>query len=513
MPFPTLGTLYAQALERNPGAVAIVEGELEVTYRDLARRVGLMLALFEARGYGPGHRLGLAIHMGVDFLTCCLAAHIGGYAWADLPPAMPLEILGHRVKSGDIETVIVQPHAFGGKAEAVCASFGADVLTTTPLAGYEDLSSLLAGLQPSPIRVGPAGEFAVIGYTGGSTGLPKAHGFTGEACGALAMTVIASVPFPAKPVTVVYRTGHHVMQLGLSQTLMRGGKVVTIPDYDLPTMSAQGRKHGANVLFLATRTIYTLADQPDVDWMPGQIQLIFHGGEPISPARLRNAIESFGQVFVACYGSTETGGASVLLLPEDHDPNRSDRMLSAGRTAVGVELEIHGPDGRPVPTEEVGEVAIRSPAQMSCYLGQSAKTAETMRNGWVYTGDVARMDDEGYVYVVERTAFAFESGGKTVYPRIIDAHISEHPAVSIAVTVGIADKALVNRTCVAVTLREGAQLQEKELAAFLALRADAPELHHLVILDKIPQIPANLKVDRPKVLELVLAAISASVDT
>ncbi|MFA7602802.1 MAG: AMP-binding protein [Novosphingobium sp.] len=500
---PTLAAHFAQALTRNRDHVAIIDGDAKVTYRALAERVGKLIALFEARGYGPGHRLGVAVPMSLDYLATFMASQIAGLAFAEMPPAMPDETLLHRIASGSLDSVVVDPRAFGARARGFIEAIPVECLVTAAFEGCEAIDGLLDQLEPAPIRCKPAGEFAILSFTGGSTGLPKPQGFTGESAAALATMIMASVPFPLRPVAVVYRTGYQVMQLGLIQTLMRGGTLVTLGNFDLPEISRLGRLHRCNVLFMATRMIYTLADQQDVDWIRGQVQLIFHGGEPITPARLRSAIERFGSIFVASYGSTETGGGSAFLLPDDHDVDRPELLISSGRALPGVEIEIRDEHNRPMPAGEVGEIAVRSPGQMACYIGLPDKTAETVRDGWICTGDVGRIEENGYLYVADRTAFALESNGVKVFPRLVDAQLSEHPAVSIAVTVGIEDSVATNLICAAVTLRPGMQARPKDLQAFLAERPDAIKVDHVLIFDSFPLMAANLKINRPQLVEMV----------
>jgi len=494
----TLGRLFAQALERNHDTVAVFDGAESYSYGALAERVGKLLTLFTEQGYAPGHRIGLAMPMSFDFLSWYIATQIGGLAYCDLPPAMPVEALALRTEVGELRTVVIDPGAFGAKLEPLLAAIDAQVITLSPHGDFPILSGLLADCPPQDVRCREPGTYSTIAFTGGSTGLPKLEGFSGEAGAALALTLMATAPFPAAPVTIAYRTAGAVMQLGVNQTLIRGGKIITLPDFDLNAISEAARTHRANNFFLATRTIATLADQPDVDWMRGQIEMVIHGGEPIAPTQIRKAIERLGPIFVGSYGTNETGGTAALLLPNDHDLDRPEILVSAGRALPGVEIEIRDEAGAVQSPGEIGEIAIRSCGQMECYIGQPEKTAATIRDGWIHTGDLGRMDAAGYLTIVDRTAFAVKSEGKVVYPRLIDAHFSEHPAVSAAVTVPIEDKLSSHRICVAVTLRSGMDATEEELARFVAARPDAPTVHHVMIFDRLPQMAANLKIDRAK---------------
>jgi acyl-CoA synthetase (AMP-forming)/AMP-acid ligase II len=203
---------------------------------------------------------------------------------------------------------------------------------------------------------------------------------------------------------------------------------------------------------------------------------------------------------VQSYGCSEAT-STVILSPEDH--KRPERVASLGKALFGVEVEIRDPQGAAVADGDYGEITIRSPARMLGYMGDPAKTAEVMTDGWVRTGDVGRMDKEGYIYLLDRLAFAFEARGRAIYPRAIDLLLGDHPAVQAVATVGIPDPDVSHRICAGVVPRAGHSVSEDELRSHARAGDPRLEIDDIVFMEDLPKNPSNLKVDRQMLKKLM----------
>lgn len=501
---PTLAGLYAQCLRHNPDNIAVIEGEREYDYRELADHVGRLLAYFDDLGIRPGHRLGVCAPMSFDFLALYVACHVGGITISDLPPALPDQLLIHRAESAKLDTLVLDPASFDADRTAgLRSALPAAFLATTAAHGLPGIREGAAALAPTSVVARPAPDFAAINYSGGTTGRPKAEGISAAASAALPMMLMASVAYPERPVSIAYRTSAPVLGCNVAPTLLRGGTVVTLPDFDLAAIIDLTVRHRANLMFIATRALYELAEHADADKLRGIMELVFHGGDHLVPARIIQLRQQFGPIFAQCYGCSETGQAAMLA-PEDHDPERPDVLQSVGKAMIGVEFSIRGQDGSSLPPGEVGEIAIRSPAAMTEYLGLPEKTAETIRDGWVHTGDAGWMDADGYLRIVDRISNSFLSGGKRVYPAQVDALACEHPAISGAVTVGMPGVGDEAEPVIAVVLKAGGTASASELEAFVLSRGLAAEVR---ILTEFPLLPAQLKVDRLRLKEMLQESV------
>jgi long-chain acyl-CoA synthetase len=170
------------------------------------------------------------------------------------------------------------------------------------------------------------------------------------------------------------------------------------------------------------------------------------------------------------YGQSEWGPDITLMLKSDHvDLVKADgysRLASAGRPVQGAEVEIRGPDERPVAAGELGEICVRSPYIMKGYWAKEEATREALKGGFLHTGDVGFMDADGYVYVVDRKKDMIISGGENIYPREIEEVLYRHPAVKDATVIGVPDEKWVEAVKALVVLRDGATATEAELIDF-----------------------------------------------
>jgi fatty-acyl-CoA synthase len=218
----------------------------------------------------------------------------------------------------------------------------------------------------------------------------------------------------------------------------------------------------------------------------------------MSAARLGSVTKAFGQVFVGAYGQTETLTAAFLH-PSDHDPARPELLSAAGRPLTGARVEVRG-DAGPVPPGQIGEIAICSPGCMVGYLGMADETSAALQDGWVSTGDVGYLDEHGYVHVLDRAKFAFQSGAHTVYPNVVEQTLTRHPDVIRAAVVGIPDARMGHRICVAVVTRPASNVRPDDLVALLT-EAGSPAAHDIRMVDALP-MTAAYKVDRDRVRAL-----------
>jgi acyl-CoA synthetase (AMP-forming)/AMP-acid ligase II len=217
------------------------------------------------------------------------------------------------------------------------------------------------------------------------------------------------------------------------------------------------------------------------------LRSIYYGASPIAEATLRQSLDAFGCDFVQSYGMTESAQALTFLSPEDHRRARDSEpalLLSAGRPALGTELRIG----------ELGEILARGPQLMSSYWERPEATAETLRDGWLHTGDAGRIDERGYLFVEDRIKDLIVSGGENVYPRIVEDALHDHPAVAEAAVIGVPDERWGEAVKAVVVL--GAECTQDELIAFCRERLGGFERPRSV--DFVAELPrtATGKVQR-----------------
>jgi acyl-CoA synthetase (AMP-forming)/AMP-acid ligase II len=218
-----------------------------------------------------------------------------------------------------------------------------------------------------------------------------------------------------------------------------GATVVMLPAFTPEACLELLAREKATTTVLVPTMIRMVVESPAMDnFDSSALRLMIYGGESIESSLLTTAMDRLGCGFSQQYGMTETG-AQTTLRPADHDPANLEALSSAGTDAVSFEVRIVDDDDRQVPDGEVGEIVCRGPAVMSGYWNREEATAETLRNGWMHTGDVGYKDGRGFLHIVDRRNDLIVSGGENIYPREVEQQLLEHPDVADATVLGLPD--------------------------------------------------------------------------
>jgi acyl-CoA synthetase (AMP-forming)/AMP-acid ligase II len=222
------------------------------------------------------------------------------------------------------------------------------------------------------------------------------------------------------------------------------------------------------------------------------LRLIYYGASPIAEVTLRRAIATFRCGFVQSYGMTEAVQSLTFLTPADHEralAGNPGLLLSAGRAAADTEIRIVDADDAPVPDGGIGEVVARGPQLMRGYWNLPEATAQTLRGGWLHTGDAGVLDSQGYLCIQDRVKDMIVSGGENIYPREVEEILSKHPAVLEVAVIGVPDQRWGETVKAVVALREGSGATAEQLIAFCRLRIGGFKLPRSV--DFVPALPRN----------------------
>jgi fatty-acyl-CoA synthase len=187
------------------------------------------------------------------------------------------------------------------------------------------------------------------------------------------------------------------------------------------------------------------------------METIFYGASPMSPAKLAEAIEHWGPIFFQFFGQTEAPMVITHLKRGEHDLAKPERLASCGRPVPWLHVALLDADNVPVGPGESGEICVRGPLVMIGYHDRPDETAEALSGEWLHTGDVGRYDDEGYLYIVDRTKDMVITGGFNVFPREVEDVISTHAAVSMAMVIGVPDAKWGEAVKAVVVLKPGVE--------------------------------------------------------
>jgi len=244
---------------------------------------------------------------------------------------------------------------------------------------------------------------------------------------------------------------------------MVGGTHVIVPMFEPKAVLTAIETHKVTNALLVPTMIQMLVDHPDTPHHDlTSVRAILYGASPITESLLERAMKTFPQAdFVQAYGMTELAPVATLLTGDDHRTGL--RLRSAGRAAAHAEVRIVDADDNEVPRGTVGEVTVRGGHVMRGYWNKQAETDEALRGGWMHTGDGAYMDDDGYIFIVDRIKDMIISGGENVYSAEVENAVAQHPAVAACAVIGVPDDEWGERVHAVVVLKPGARTTAEEL--------------------------------------------------
>ena len=220
------------------------------------------------------------------------------------------------------------------------------------------------------------------------------------------------------------------------------------------------------------------------------VKYVMYGAAPIPLDLLREAVQTIPDAgFLRCYGMTETTGTIAMLTPEDHSLEGNQRMESAGKVVPEAELKIVGEDGEELPRGEVGELICKSPLNMEGYWNLPEATSSSPIDGWTNTGDAAYMDEDGYVFIQDRSKDMINSGGENVYPAQVESAIYGYPAVAEVAVVSVPDDTWGEAVKACVVPKPGSMVDPADIIAFTRERLAGFKVPKTV--DVIEVMPSN----------------------
>ena len=469
---PTVGGTVLAALRRHPDRVAFSWDGGQLTYAGTLELIGRYQAALSGLGLRRGQTVALLGGNRAEMWCAGAASTALGLAATWLHPmgSLPDQLFQFQ-DSGAVALIVDEVNfaARGGDLAAACAELsgsGALVLSAGPSEFAPDLLALTERHGAArAVDLAQPTDIVNIGYTGGTTGKPKGVVRTHTANIAVTQTILAGFDLPSVPRLLAVAPISHVAGSKVLPTLLRGGTIHLVTGFSAEKTLAAIERERLNYTILVPAMIYALLDSPALERTDlSSLALILYGASPISPSRLGEGLARLGPVFSQMFGQTECYPVS-LLRTSDHDLARPELLSSCGFPLPGVAVSIRDDDGREVAPGEPGELCVRSAGAMNRYWQRDELTAETVVDGWLRTGDVARADERGYLYIVDRKRDMIITGGFNVYPREVEDALTSHEAVSAAAVYGVADARWGESVSATVVLRPGARVDAAELTA------------------------------------------------
>ncbi len=460
-----LPDILRAAVQHYGARVAIRDAEGDLTWSALADRVARTATCLADVGLKPGGRFAV-----ISLNTFRAGALFWAGYWMGSQPVpinwrlAPREI-AHILKDAGCHLVIVDPEFAGLLADECLAPWRGGALIHAPpgteagLPNLEDGLVTARGLAP---HEGCEDDDAILLYTGGTTGRAKGVRLThrnvianGQQNGFALGIRFDDVWLHAAPMF------HSADLLATPCTLMGGGHVY-LPQFSPAALldCLQERRPSATVL--PPTMLRMVMDAPDFEGYDiSSLRLLYYGSSPMAASWISEAMERFpGVEIFQGYGLTETTPILTVLDHQTHlraiEEGETHLLGSAGKPVAQVWLRIVDADGEDVPAGEAGEVLARGPNVMKGYLNQPEETARVLVDGWLHTGDIGRMDEEGYLYLLDRTKDMIVSGGENIYSTEVEAVLYRHPGVGEAAVIGVPDAKMGESLLAVIVAKPGA---------------------------------------------------------
>ncbi|PWW24089.1 acyl-CoA synthetase (AMP-forming)/AMP-acid ligase II [Geodermatophilus normandii] len=472
---------------------ALVAGDRRITYTEFDRRTDQLARSLRDLGVRQGDRVaGLLLNSPAFLETMFATAKLGAVFVPMNLRLAPPEVSYLLADSG--ADVFVWSAPLAPVARAALTGEGIRVrhrvvVGGEPQDGETDFEALLSAGEPRALGTDVAGsDLSCLMYTSGTTGRPKGAMLTHDNHLWNVVNVLSfGRGLRESDVTVTVAPMFHIGGLGVHTLplLYLGGTNVVLPSFDPAQTLAAMAEARATVQFLVPAMWAALTAVPDFDRHDlSALELAVTGGAPC-PLPVIEFFQGKGLPFQEGFGMTETAPA-VSILDADHVKEKAG---SIGRALMHVEARIVDDDDRDVATDVVGELVVRGPNVFAGYWGLPEATAEAFRNGWFHTGDLGRMDAEGFVTLVDRKKDMIISGGENVYPIEVEQVLYRHPAVREVAVVGVPDPRWGETPVAVVALADGAQPDADGLLGYARER-----LAHFKCpsrVEFVPELPRN----------------------
>lgn len=505
------GANIAWAAKRYGPREAVVDGERRLSFFDVYERSKRVANALIGSGLEPDERVAKLMLNRSEIIEINFGVAMAGGASLNLHGRNVLKEHVHMLNDSESALLILDEHhkeyAEGIKEE--CPHLRAIIAVGWKGAGvirYEDWLQNSSSREPGVV-LGPDSLFH-LHYTSGTTGAPKAVVNTHRTHIAWLAKFFRNLNYRLNALDSMLHAGPmtHASFNFIETTFLRGARNVIMPAFEPELFLDIAAKERTTTTYLVSTMVQRLIESKMLESADlSNLHTITYGAAPISEENLRHAIDQVGPIFRQTYGLTEARQPIAILDSWDHvldgTSEERKRLASCGRVAAGVELELLDDDDRPVANGEMGEICVRGDYAMASYWKNPEATAETMRNGWVHTGDLAIADEEGYLYIVDRKKEMIITGGFNVYPSEVERALCRHPAVLEALVIGVPDARWGEAVKAMVVLRPGETPEPSDIIDFTQQEiAGFKKPKHIEFLSEIPK-SAQGKVLRREIRE------------
>jgi len=496
-----LGTLFTKSARTYPERAAIVYGDNSLTYREANERINRVANAFRSLGINKGQNVAILLHNCPEFLEVLFACFKAGIG------TVPINF---RLHPKECRYII-------DHSEAVAVVLGDDFKDSiyTLKSGMPNVRHYISINQPSKgvlyyedfIKKHSTnfldvetdrGDLAWLFYTSGTTGQPKGAMLTHHVLMSMTMNFFADmIPLSSNDVILHAAPLSHGSGLYSIPNVAKGAAnaILGSKTFDPKEVFETIERRRVTNIFMAPTMIKRLVTSTEIDkYDLSSLRCIHYGGAPIYVEDLKAAVKRLGQIFVQLFGQAESPMTISYLPKEEHilegTPDQMERLKSAGIPRTDVEVKIVDENDKDLPPGVMGEIVVRGEVVMKGYWKNPHATKDTLRGGWLHTGDLGMMDEKGYIFILDRAKDMIISGGENIYSREIEDVILRHPAVHEVAVIGIPDENWGEAVKALIVVKPGQEITEEEIINFCKQNISSYKKPKSVdFIDEIPKNP------------------------
>ena len=471
-----IGEMLRMTAVRLPEKTALIMDDDSITYGELNRRVNRLAHGFMDIGVKHSDRVAVLTHNSIEYYEIYLALCKIGAIMVPFNHLLKEKELVRDFNYISPKILVTQADFAPMMRKVVPQVPGIEkvvCLGRAESADYLDYDALMEGKSEEEpgVKVDERDIMSIF-LTSGTTGKPKGAMRTHRHNYLNALSASVEMSLEEEDKVLLLFPFYHVTFEDRFCHIMRGNTIVLNHEgsFRAPEVLDLLSKHKITICQFVPTMINTMLQEPDIeDYDLSSMRLILYAAAPMPVELLKKALTRFKCGFMQFYGQTETGPMTTVLRPSDHrpdDPSRLERLASCGRPALIFEARLVDHDEKEVPVGEVGELTVRSEAATVGYWNLPGATDQLWAGGWLHTGDYARRDADGFIYIVDRKNDMIISGGKNIYPREVEEVLYGHNAVLEATVIGVPDPHWGESVMAVVVTKPGMSLTSDELIAF-----------------------------------------------
>lgn len=462
---PIMADLLIEGLNRYDSEPCLYLGDSVKSYKQVREMTSQLIQALQSKGIQKGDRVAVVSGNRPEVLANIAAMQLNGCVGTPLHPMGSLDDHAYVLEDASITTLIFDSSLFQERAAQLKEKVPGlkNLLGFGPTDVGDDYLALADSFAPIALsrpEINPD-DVSSFTYTGGTTGKPKGVMQNYRCASYMTMIQMLEWEFPEDLRMLIATPLSHAAAAFFIPVLQRGGAFYVMEGFSPDGFFDMVEEHRITATMLVPVMMYYLLDHPRADTADiSSLETIFYGASPISPARLAEAIEKWGQIFYQFFGQSEAPMVLTNMSRKEHDLSKPERLASCGRPTSWMKLALLNDNNEEVPQGEAGEICVRGPLVMKGYLNKPEQTAEALEGGWLHTGDIGRLDEDGFLYIVDRKKDMIVSGGFNVFPREAEDVISENDAVAQVAVIGVPDGKWGEAVKAVVVLKPGIEASD-----------------------------------------------------